>query len=131
MSGRHPGVEQRRAPRFRVSDDVYVMLRQPQYTELGKIVDISRTGLAFLCVNQGDWSSSPFEADILFNNESGGEVLDTLKGLPLRPIRYCRDEEPTGTHAGFTRCGVEFSDLTAEQQLCLNRFIREHACGHA
>jgi len=111
------------------------MLRQPQYTELGKLIDISETGLAFLCINQGDWSTSPFEADILFNNrDKDGETLETLKGLPLKPIAYCRKNHPANPldlPGILTRCGVEFDRLTPEQKTCLDRFINEHTSGHA
>jgi len=135
MSARPAPSDQRKSTRYRVTEDVYVMLKQPQYTELGKLIDISAGGLAFLCINQGDWAEEPFEADILFKTKTDNEEnLETVKGLPLQPIAYCRDDNmsvPPGPSGVFTRCGVAFDRLTPEQQQFIDRFINEHTCGSA
>ena len=53
--------EKRLSKRYRVTDKAFALLKQPQYKELGKIVDISETGISFLCINQGDWTEAPFK----------------------------------------------------------------------
>jgi len=61
--------EKRKSKRFLVSNNAYALLKQPQYKELGKIIDISESGLSFLCVNQGDWTEAPFVVDIFLSDE--------------------------------------------------------------
>lgn len=121
--------DQRRSTRYRVGGNAYALLKQPQYKELGKIIDISQTGISFLCINQGDWDADSFEIDIFIGHEQNNCLSEQiiLKNIPLKPIAYCRDND-CRQHASamMTRCGVEFGRLTQDQRARLDLFILRH-----
>lgn len=127
--------EQRRSTRFRVGGNAYALLKQPQYKELGKIIDISQTGISFLCINQGDWDSAPFAIDIFTDHESPSTLAEqiVLKDIPLKPISYCRECDQGGDQGTvmMLRCGVEFGTLTPDQQARLDLFILRHGFANA
>ena len=126
--------EQRKSKRYRVGGNAYALLKQPQYKELGKIVDISETGISFLCINQGDWDQEPFKIDIFVDQQKSGQTEQiVLKDIPLKPIRYCRDNDTAGERgtAMMIRCGVEFGRLSLEQQARLNLFVMQNGFAHA
>lgn len=126
--------EQRKSERYRVGGNAYVLLKQPQYKELGKIIDISQTGVSFLCLNEGDWDSAPFEIDIFIGYEQECAMAEqiVLKCLPLQPISYCRDNEVKGLPIGMMRrCGVAFGALTLSQRARLELFILRHGFANA
>lgn len=126
--------EQRRSTRYRIGGNAYALLKQPQYKELGKIIDISQTGISFLCINQGDWDASSFTIDIFLGHEENNCISEQiiLKNIPLKPICYCRDN--TLGHRPSTmmkRCGVEFDQLTQDQRARLELFILRHGFAEA
>lgn len=127
--------EQRRCTRYRVGGNAYALLKQPQYKELGKIIDISQTGISFLCINQGDWDSAPFEIDIFVGHEQNSVLSEqiVLKNIPLNPISYCRNSDKGGRQGEvmMLRCGVEFGKLNMDQQAILDLFILRHGFANA
>lgn len=121
--------EQRRSTRYRIGGNAYALLKQPQYKELGKIIDISQTGISFLCINQGDWDCDSFEIDIFIGHEHNNCLSEQiiLKNIPLKPIAYCRDNDKEHKpSAMMLRCGVEFDQLTQDQRARLDLFILRH-----
>ena len=125
---------QRKSKRFRVSEHAYALLKQPHYTELGKIIDISKTGISFLCINEGDWSDGPFEIDILIGNDHQHiptQELIMLRDLPLQPIIYSADSADITGIDMMKRCGVRFGDLTFNQKAHIDAFIMQHTSGNA
>lgn len=127
--------EQRRSTRYRVGGNAYALLKQPQYKELGKIIDISQTGISFLCINQGDWEETPFAIDIFIGHEQESVHSDQiiLQDFPLQPLRYCRENDTDGEEgaAMMLRCGVEFGRLNPDQQARLDLFILRHGFANA
>ena len=126
--------EQRDSIRYRVEGNAYALLKQPQYKELGRIVDISHTGISFLCINQGDWDTEPFEIDIFVGHEQNSCLSEhlILKNLPLLPIAYCRDNDQEDKPVSMMRrCGVKFGKLTPEQRAKLALFILQHGFANA
>lgn len=125
---------QRKSKRYRVAEQAYALLKQPHYTELGKIIDISKTGISFLCINEGDWSDGPFEIDILIGNDNQhipSQELNMLRNIPLQPIIYSTDSSDSTSNDMMKRCGVQFGKLTYEQKAHIDAFIMRHTCGHA
>jgi hypothetical protein len=121
--------DQRRSTRYRIGGNAYALLKQPQYKELGKIIDISQTGISFLCINQGDWEADSFEIDIFIGHEQNNCLSEQiiLKNIPLKPISYCRDNDKKHrASAMMRRCGVEFDQLTQDQRARLDLFILRH-----
>ncbi len=135
MHAERDSAEQRRSTRYRVGGNAYALLKQPQYKELGKIIDISQTGISFLCINQGDWNETPFAIDIFIGHEqecAPGEQI-VLKDLPLQPLCYCRENDKDGEEgaAMMLRCGVEFGRLNPDQRARLDLFILRHGYANA
>lgn len=128
-------IENRRSKRFLVRDNAFALLKQPQYKELGRIVDISETGISFLCINQGDWTEAPFNVDIFLSDELELPYGDQniLKNIPLRPVSYCRENDPLTKNPDsmMTRCGVAFGNLTPDQKTRIKQFIVMHSVGNA
>ncbi|MFW8600807.1 PilZ domain-containing protein [Desulfobacterota bacterium M19] len=131
--------ENRNSTRFQVQDNVFAILKQPQYRELGKILDISESGISFLCINEGDWDVEPFSIDLIFSEEKKSGHIAILKDIPLKPISYCKKDycppEPGSQNMSlsrqFKRCGVAFADLDKEQRSLLDVFIASHAVARA
>lgn len=131
--------ENRSKTRFQMQDNVFAILKQPQYRELGKILDISESGISFLCINEGNWDEEPFRIDLIFSEENKSGQLAMLKNIPLRPISYCKkdyyssDSRPQSRPLSqqFKRCGVAFADLNKEQRAMLDVFIVRHAVARA
>lgn len=127
--------ENRGSTRFQVQDNVFAILKQPQYRELGKIIDISESGISFLCINEGDWAEEPFSIDLICSEEERSGHLAMLKNIPLQPISYCKKDycsaelrSPNMSLSHYMRrCGVAFADLDKEQRTRLNMFISSHA----
>lgn len=125
---------QRKSERYRVAEQAYALLKQPHYSELGKIIDISKTGISFLCINEGDWSDGPFEIDILIGYDHQHiptQELDMLRNIPLLPIIYSTDSTDSTNSDLMKRCGVQFGALSHEQKAHIDAFILRYTCGHA
>nr|MBF0222182.1 PilZ domain-containing protein [Desulfobulbaceae bacterium] len=135
MSSAPTKIENRKSKRFLVRDNAFALLKQPQYKELGRIVDISETGISFLCINQGDWTEAPFNVDIFLSDELELPYIDQniLKNIPLRPVAYCRDNilSCKNPDSMMTRCGVAFGTLSSEQRSRIKQFIVLHSVGNA
>lgn len=127
-------VEQRKSMRYLVGGNAYALLKQPHYKELGRIIDISQTGISFLCINQGDWESTSFEIDIFLGHEKNDDPAEQiiLKNIPLQPISYCRDnQDGPPAERLMRRCGVAFGELSLDQQARLDLFILRHGFANA
>ncbi len=125
---------QRKSKRFRVDEQAYALLKQPHYTELGKIIDISKTGISFLCINEGDWSDGPFEIDILIGNDHQhipAQGLNMLRNIPLQPVIYSTDSSTSRGVDFMKRCGVQFGELNNDQKAHIDAFILRYTCGNA
>jgi len=126
--------DQRRSTRYRIGGNAYALLKQPQYKELGKIIDISQTGISFFCINQGDWEADSFEIDIFIGHEQNNCLSEQiiLKNIPLKPIAYCHDNDrEPNLSTMMRRCGVEFGRLTQDQRARLDLFILRHGFADA
>lgn len=126
-----PPAEQRKNKRFQLDEQSYALLRQPLYSELGQIVDLSRSGISFLCLNEGGWSDQPFEIDIFTGNDPEQPLREEgcLKSLPLEPISYAAEPREFGRGRGTTliRCGGQFGPLSAEQEAGIELLLRRQA----
>ena len=126
--------EQRKSTRYRIRGNAYALLKQPEYKELGKIVDVSQTGISFLCINREDWGNEPFAIDIFVGYEKCSCQTEQiiLKDLPLQPVAYCHDNHQDGlAFSMMRRCGVKFGSLTPEQRAKLDLFILRHGFASA
>jgi len=126
MTENEKPVEKRLQKRFRAQDDAYAMLRG-SVSKLGKILDISRGGLAFRYIDIGERPESSFELEILvkgngfhLNNVSFETISDfgSTKDFPFSSIP-------------MRRRGGQFLGLTENQISELEYFMEHYTTGEA
>lgn len=123
--------DQRRSQRFQLRENTYALLRQPLYSELGQILDLSRNGISFLCLNEGGWAEGPFEIDILVESDPDQPLQEQgcIKSLPLEPISYAAEIGAYNCYqtTAMKRCGGQFRPLTPEQEAGIKLLLERHA----
>jgi len=134
MQNEQRPVEQRKERRLRVKDWVFARFR-PRYATLGKIVDISRGGLAFHYVARAtigeEQKAAELEVDI-FDARTGSSV--SLERIPCE-IAYdvFYDTSPDlaaaseGEHVTIRRCGIKFGEMPKEQLRQVETFIKKYS----
>jgi hypothetical protein len=115
-------IERRKHERFDAPSDAVVFLRTsgPDFTIVGKIVDISTSGLAFLYTAASKPKDESHQLDIIL---AGPRF--SLGKVPFKTISDVEVamECPVGFMAPRRR-GVQFGDLTDNQRLELAYFIQ-------
>ncbi|MFO7559544.1 MAG: hypothetical protein R6X10_11995 [Desulfobacterales bacterium] len=120
--------ESRRHQRHNVTDGTLVVL-EPYFDLIGKIVDISHGGLSFHYKGKKEIMSDACEVSFMFDN-----TTDNLKYGPFKfsthiisdaKIAY---ENPNNSN-GVQCCRMEFQDLSYYQKLWVEACIRNHASG--
>ncbi len=108
--------ERRKIERFQPDDQTFVVLR-PDYTKLGKLIDISKRGLAFHYMASQVPLNAPVQLDIF-----KGDNSLYLSKVPAKVV-YDRQEETIFCYEQ-RRCGIQFDDLSEEQRTWLNDYIQ-------
>ena len=114
--------EQRKEKRFQLKGDAFAI---PSYhsRKLWQIMDISKGGLAFQYVPNGDRIYDSSELDIAYS--SGSFYLEKV------PFKAVSDLEVKNgirwSSLKVRRCGVQFGKLTHNQESLLEDFIQNHA----
>lgn len=110
--------ERRREKRFPMKEEASFVLT-PSCKGLGEIVDISKSGMAFQYVGEGEWTTEEEELGILFGDHDSclDEVL--IRTVSDRVV----EEMSAGQKMVVRRRSVEFSGLSEEQLFLLDCFI--------
>lgn len=90
--------------------------------KMGQIINISKNGLAFDYIERQSKTIEVFKLDILFAEDAYflGKVL-------FRPIfDYAIDAEIPFNSFIIRRCGVQFGELTSQQESKLEYFVNRH-----
>jgi hypothetical protein len=90
--------------------------------KMGQIINISKNGLAFDYIERQSKTIEVFKLDILFAEDAYflGKVL-------FRPIfDYAIDAEIPFNSFIIRRCGVQFGELTSQQESKLDYFVNQH-----
>jgi hypothetical protein len=112
-------VEDRQHNRVKVDDGGFVQLT-PGFPVLGKIIDISRSGLAFRYVASKGQTNGSAVLNILTTDRRF-----CLEKVPAKIIRDSAMPEEFSFHSITLRhCAVQFGELTSSQKLGLEHFIR-------
>jgi hypothetical protein len=118
--------DKRTFQRHLVQDLAFAVFR-PQFTKLGKLKDISRSGLAFEYVTSEGRKEDSLEMDIFI---SGARFH--LSNVPVRTIYDTKVGVDNYTLTPFVerrRCGVEIGELTDSQRSQLEYFIHNFGTG--
>jgi CheY-like chemotaxis protein len=114
-------VERREHERFKVKDGA-IAIPISDLPKQGKIIDISKSGLAFCYKGNGDLSKELTELSISMD----GEDLN-LDNIPCKTISdfTLADDAPLESMV-MKRCSIQFGDLTSIQTDQLEHFIENH-----
>ncbi len=122
------GKEQRADPRYLVERGTFAIFSSDARVLPGVIVDISRTGLAFLYLDGEDWSlemSGRYHlfADDFHVNEMFVEMISDIEAACEEHPLYELALKNTSSSCKVRRRGVCFKKLSQKQQADLNIFI--------
>ena len=118
------GIERRIQDRFQPKDSTFVAFR-PDFTKLGRVVDISIGGLCFQYMDYGEPK--------LEGKTFGIDIFKSNNGYYLSDIS-CKLVHEAEVGEGMTflkdmknrRCGIQFKDLKQEQADMINEFLTKH-----
>ena len=112
-------MERRKHKRFMVQTGVNVALKDIYY-KLGQLINISKGGIAFLYIANGEQVDDRFNIDLF----SGTDAF-YLRDMPFKTISDFRhDKEPPLIHGKIRRCGDQFDKLPQSQKIQLDYFIK-------
>ena len=119
-------VERRQMKRFKVADGAFAALVN-HGSRLGQIRDISKRGLSFRYIDSEKEHPDASELKIILG--SGGLCMDRV---PFKKVAdFEIKNEFSFSSIKMRQIGLQFGDLTPEQQVRLNNFIQNHTIGEA
>lgn len=115
-------IERRLHERFQVQQGLYALLKNGS-SKLGQIKNISKGGLAFMYINDGEQIHEPTEVDMFL---SGYGFI--LKGIPCKKISDIHVDNfvPFSTFE-MRQLGVQFVDVSPYHLAHLDTFIKKYA----
>ena len=119
--------ERRKTVRFLPQIETYVALR-PDFTKLGRVVDISREGLAFHYIGPKTESRGPRQLDLFTGNN--GFYIPTLRCKIIYDIPL-PEKSASAPPLERRRCGLEFGEATEAQTAQLDLYFANHVAGEA
>ena len=119
-------VERRLQPRFKAAEGVFAALVNHN-SKLGQIRDISKRGLAFRYIDNGDEPGEASELKIIIG--MGGVYLEKL---PFRKVNdFEIQNEYSFSSLKMRQIGLQFGKLNTQQSIRLEHFIQNHTIGEA
>jgi hypothetical protein len=117
-------VERREHKRFLVQEGAYALLKNNS-SKLGQIKNISRGGLAFSYIADGEQMHESFKVDIFMSN-----IGYCLRDVPSKKISdfHIDNKLPFSTFA-IRQVGIQFNELDHSQLSQLDNFMRDHTTG--
>lgn len=89
-----------------------------------QIINISKGGLAFRCIDRNGESNEPFELDVLFIQDS--VCFTYLKNIPFKTIWASHEPSKTSSsHLKTMQLGIQFEAMTPQQESQLDRFLEK------
>jgi hypothetical protein len=117
--------ERRKTVRFLPQAETYVVLR-PDFTKLGKLIDISRGGLSFKYIGPKEESRGPTELDLFTGNN--GFYLSRLPCKVVYDTSLLKKQTST-PRLEPRRCALEFGEATEGQAAQLELYLANHVAG--
>ena len=117
--------ERRKHQRFRLKDLAIAVPNKPT-SQVGRIVNISKGGLAVRYVDRDDWAGEADSIDILINSGL------FLTNIPIQNVSDFEVENKVSFSIMTERqCCLQFGPLSSEQESRLDEFIRHHGVGNS
>ena len=125
MEYNSPNTERRKHQRYQVPNLV-IAVPQKSHSQVARIVNISKGGMAVRYVDQKDWLGQANEIDILVNSNFF---------MTRVPIENIRDFKITN-QVSFSiikerQCSLQFGSLTPAQETLLDEFIMKYTAGNS
>jgi len=116
--------ERRRHQRFEVKD-LAIAVPNKVLPQVGRIINISKGGIAVRYLDQENWANEAYTVDILIN----GSFLVT--NIPIQNVGDFKVENQVLFSVMTERqCCLKLDTLSAEQEKLLDEFIMKHAVGN-
>jgi hypothetical protein len=120
--------DKRRDERFLVGEEVIVALRNKS-SRVGRVKDISMGGLSFEHIYDEDLEGNPSKRDVSLWVDNY-----RMADIPCRVVYDIPISEPPeydylSVHFKTRRCGVQFGELTENQETQLDFFLKTHTKG--
>lgn len=117
-------VERRKHKRFLVQEGVYVLLKNNSST-LGQIKNISRGGLVFSYIVDGEQMHEAFKVDIFIS-----KIGYCLKDVPSKKISdlHIDNSLPFSTFS-IRQARIQFNELNHSQLSQLDNLMRDYSTG--
>ena len=116
--------ERRQQKRFIAEEGAFAALVD-QESRLGQIKDISIRGLSFRYIDSHEKLDNADELKIILGNQ--GLYLDRVPFVKISDFEI--KSEFSFSTIKMRQIGLQFGELTAEQNMQLERFIQQHTIG--
>jgi len=128
MANRKEFTNRGKHERFKVKDGAIALVRPLNALatthKYCQIINISKGGLAFRCIDRNGESVEPFELDVLFIQDS--ICLTFLKNIPFKTVWVTHEPSNTSSsHLKTRQLGVQFGEMTLQQESQLDRFLKK------
>jgi hypothetical protein len=120
MTSTKTQIERRKHKRFQVQNGAFVVLT-PSDTKVGRIMDISMSGLAFHYIGTEKTSNESTEISI-FSADCGFY----LYRIPCETVVNLKAYASHSAPISIRRCGIQFGDLTPDRVFRLEHFIHKY-----
>ena len=115
--------ERRMDHRFQVKDLAIAVSNKPA-PQVGRIVNISKGGMAIRYLDQDDWSGNAESIDILVDSSF------LITNIPVQNVSdFMVENHDPFIVMSERQCCFKFGLLTLEQEDRLNEFIKTHGAG--
>ncbi len=117
--------ERRRHPRFEVKD-LAIAVPNKVLPQVGRIINISKGGMAVRYLDQENWTNEAFTVDILINSNF------LITNIPIQNVGDYKVENQVSFSVMTERqCCLKFGTLSEEQEKLLDEFILSYAVGNS
>jgi c-di-GMP-binding flagellar brake protein YcgR len=115
--------ERRKHRRFQINDLAIAVPNKP-VPQVGRIVNISKGGMAIRYLDQTDWAGNADSIDILINSNL------FITNIPVQNVSDFKVEnQDSFSIMNERQCCLKFGSLSPDQELLLNEFIVTHGVG--
>ena len=125
MEYNSPHMERREHPRYQVSNLV-IAVPQKSHSQVARIVNISKGGMAVRYVDQTDWLGEASEIDILVNSNF------YMTSIPIESIcNFKINNQASFSIIQEHQCCLQFSPLSPAQEQLLDELIMKYTAGNS
>ena len=123
MEYNSPHTERRKHQRYQVPNLV-ITVPQKSHSQVARIVNISKGGMAVRYVDQKDWLGNANEIDILVNSDF------FMTSIPIESIRDFKvDNQTSFSIIQERQCCLQFSRLSPAQEQLLEELMMKCTAG--